>query len=177
MSGIEDLLREAYQDAARTVQPKRVRQLALPPAAEPRRRSHALVPLVAAAAVVAAIAVAVAVPRLLAVRPAHNIPAVSAAPRFVVLLPYYGGNVSKLAVQAAGTRHVIGQVPAPHGTSWASVAATGTSTTFVAAATTSGTSHCVTMFYTLTLGPGGIQPRRGRFTFPQYQAVSLRPRR
>jgi len=61
----------------------------------------------------------------------------------VVLQPYFGGcsAPSRLVVQAAGTRHVLGFVPARHGTHWESVAATGSSTTFVAAAGSHG-SNC-----------------------------------
>jgi hypothetical protein len=67
------------------------------------------------------------------------------------LQPYFDGDSapSRLVVQAAGIRHVLGFVPAPHGTHWKSVAATSSSTTFVAAAGSSG-SNCAVRLYTLT---------------------------
>ena len=123
-------------------------------------------PLAAAAAVAAVIAGAVAVPHLL--RSASPAPVtlspVPGAPPFVVLQPYSGGSaVSRLVVQAAGTRHVLGFVSAPRGTRWESVAATGSSTIFVAAAGSSG-RDCAVRLYTLTLTangkPAGLEPLR-----------------
>jgi hypothetical protein len=167
VSGIEDLLREAYQEAARSVRPEQVRPApALRQAPDQRRpgpvrgrpRWRALVPLAAAAAVVVVIGTVVAVPHLLrGAGPAAVTPAVPGAPPFVVVQPYFGGGSapSRLVVQAAGTRHVEGSVPAPRGTSWESVAATGTSTTFVAAAG-SGGRNCAARLYALTLSAGGM---------------------
>ena len=172
MSGIEDLLRDAYQEAARSVRPEQVRPAVVLPRARERRRSGgihgrrkwtAFVPLVAAAAVAVVIVAAVAVPHLL--RGTGSVPIISAVPGaapFVVLQPYFGSSApSRLVVQAAGTRHVLGFVPAPHGTHWESVAATGSSTTFVAAAGSRG-SNCAIRLYTLTLTasgkPAGLRP-------------------
>lgn len=167
MSGIEDLLHVAYQEAARSVRPEQIRPAVVIPPAYDRRKSgaagggrtwSALVPLAAAAAVVAVIAGIVAVPHLL--RGARSGPAtrsvVPGTPPFVVLQPYYGGNYasSRLVVQAAGTRHVLGFVSAPHGMHWESVAATGSSTSFVAAAGSAGRG-CAVQLYALTLTPSG----------------------
>lgn len=171
MSGIEDLLRDAYHEAAQSVSPERVRSApVLPPAPRGRRsgavrgrpRWRAFAPLAAAAAVAAVIGGVVAVPQLLrSTTPAPVVSAVPGAPPFVVVQPYYGGDPSRLVVQAAGTRHVEGSVAAPHGTSWESVAATGNSTTFVAAAGSRG-SNCTARLYTLTLTasgkPAGLRP-------------------
>jgi hypothetical protein len=173
VSGIEDLLRGAYQEAARSVRPEHVRPAVVLPRARGQRRSGdirgrrkwtAFVPLAAAAAVAVVIGGTVAVPHLLrTTSPVPVISAVPGAPPFVVLQPYFGGDSapSRLVVQAAGTRHVLGFVPAPHGTRWESVAATGSSTTFVAAAGSRG-SNCTIRFYTLTLTasgkPAGLRP-------------------
>jgi hypothetical protein len=111
----------------------------------------------AAAAVAVVIAAAVAVPHLLrSTSPVPVISAVPGAPPFVVLQPYFGGDSapSRLVVQAAGTPHVLGFVPAPHGTRWESVAATGSSTTFVAAAGSRG-SNCAIQ---IDLASGRVTP-------------------
>jgi hypothetical protein len=104
------------------------------------------------------------VPHLLrSTSPVPVISAVPGAPPFVVLQPYFGGDSapSRVVVQAAGTRHVLGFVPAPHGTHWESVAATGSSTAFLAAAGSRG-SNCAIRLYTLTLTasgkPAGLRP-------------------
>lgn len=173
MSGIEDLLRDAYYEAAQSVRPERVRSApVLPPAPRGRRfgavrgrpRWRAFAPLAAAVAVAAVIGVVVAVPHLLpSTSPTPVVPVVPGAPPFVVVQPYFGGGgaPSRLVVQAAGTRHVEGSVSAPHGTYWESVAATGSSTTFVAAAGSRG-SNCAARLYTLTLTasgkPAGLSP-------------------
>ncbi len=174
MSGIEDLLRDAYQEAARSVRPEHVRPAVVLPGPRDQRRSGGIrgrrqwttfVPLAAAAAVAAVIGGTVAVPHLLRNAGPGPVtsPAIPGAPPFVVLQPYFGGDSapSRLVVQAAGTRHVLGFVPAPHGTHWESVAATGSRTTFVAAAGSRG-SNCAIRLYTLTLTasgkPAGLRP-------------------
>ncbi|HEX6524046.1 MAG TPA: hypothetical protein VF070_29205 [Streptosporangiaceae bacterium] len=158
--GIEDLLRDAYTDAAQTVRQERMRPAVSLPPARDRRRWSALVPLAAAAAVVVAIAGAVAVPRLLTTRVAPGTGGVKPPP-FIVQIPYFGGAVEKLAVQAAGTHQVTGLVPPPHGLTWVAVAATGSPTTFVTAAVSYG-RNCVTAFYRLALSadgkPAGLRP-------------------
>jgi hypothetical protein len=154
MNRIEELLRQAYQEAADTVRPDGVRQGVPRPA--PRRGRGGLTtfaPLAAAIAVVLAIAAAVAIPRLLASPSATGYPASAATPPFVAQLPYTGTATAELVVQAAGTRHVTGTVPPPPGRKWSAVAATGSYTTFVVAATDQG--QCVTTLYNLTLTGSG----------------------
>jgi hypothetical protein len=152
VSGIEDLLRDAYQDAAQTVRPERIQPLVPLPPLRAGRKFGAFVPLAAAAAVVVAIAGAVAVPRLLYSTRTSPAPATTSHPPFIVTLPYYGTATAKLVVQAAGTQHVEAFVSPPRGTQWEAVAATGSSTTFVAAATS---DYCTTRLYTLTLSADG----------------------
>jgi hypothetical protein len=156
MSPIEALLRDAYQDAARTVRPDEVRPaVELPPV--PGRRHPAFAPLAAAAAVAIAIAAAVAVPHLLSTgHPATTVTTVpnpAAAPPFIVQLPYDGTTTATLVVQAAGTRHVTGTISPPAGTQWQAVAATGSGTKFVAAALNE--QRCVTSLYDVTLSGAG----------------------
>jgi hypothetical protein len=152
MSGIEQLLRDSYHDLAKSVGEHDMRPLALLQPLRRKRRSTVLAPVAAALAVIAVIAGVVAVPRLLA--PAPVVAANRGATPFVVLLPYYGSDApGRLVVQAAGTRRVTAYVPAPEGGAWAAVAATGSGTTFIAAAT--ATRGCSTSLYSLELTPAG----------------------
>lgn len=171
MNRIEELLSQAYHEAADTVRPETVRGTVPRPAPRRlRRRLTTLAPLAAAVAVVLAIAAAVAIPRLVAGNGATEYPASSAPPPFLVQLPYTGTATAKLVVQAVGTKHVTGMVSAPAGSQWAAVAATGSGTSFVAAATDA--KRCVTRLYNLALTasgkPAGLrafgQPIAGQLT-------------
>jgi hypothetical protein len=155
MSRIEDLLRDAYADAAQTVRPERTRPaVQLPPARSARKSFKLLAPLAAAAAVVVAISAAVTLPHLITgSRIVPGGPPKSGTPPFVIQLPYQATGVARLVVQAAGTRNVQSKINPPRGTIWRSVAATGSGTTFVAAA--DDTRHCVTSIYILTLSATG----------------------
>lgn len=163
MSSIEDLLRDAYQDAARTVVPDSIRPDVLHQAPRVQRRLNRFAPLAAALAVAVLAAGVVLTPHLL---PGHRKSAGTGAagtPPFVVVLPYYGTATGPLAVQAAGTRHVTARVAPPPGRFWAGIAATGSETRFIAAATDG--RICETLLYSLTVSASG------RATVTQLRAI------
>jgi hypothetical protein len=169
MSTIEDKLRDAYQQAAQTVQPQAIRPEARLAETSPRarrRKMAMLAPLAAAAAVVIVTAGAVTVPHLLrgnpdkpaasaAAGPSSWIPApnlIAGTPPFLLALR------PKLQVVSATSGKLIATVPVPvpH-YMWTSVAAVGTSNTFVLAANnlTESCSHSRAVFYALTLSASG----------------------
>jgi hypothetical protein len=166
---IEELLCAAYREAADTVHGEAVRALVAPPLTRRMRRMRrrgrltSFAPLAAAVAVVIVVAAALAVPRLL---PSGGVPrtqvtAPSGTPPFLVQLPYTGSGSAPLVVQAAGTRHVTGTVPAPPHTTWRAVAATGSDRTFVVAAT--DLTSCRTRIYSLTVTAAGAPARLAPF--------------
>jgi hypothetical protein len=156
MSGIEQRLREAYQDGAEAVRPGSIRPAALlqpvRKQASARRRFATFAPLAAAVAVVAVVIGVLAVPRPPARQSAVPLPPTAAGqPRYLAVVQLSESSATSLTVQTAGTGHVTGTVPAPHGQTWESVAATGSDTEFIAAAGTS----CTTYLYILTLSGSG----------------------
>jgi hypothetical protein len=184
MNRIEDLLRQAYQEAAQTVSGETVRQVVALPVAGQRRPVPmrlgrtvpmrlgrtapmrpvlmSFAPLAAAVAVVVIIAAAIAVPRLLpSGRVPHTTVAGSASPPpFLVQLPYTGASNAPLVVQAATAHRVTGTLPPPPHSAWRAVAARGDAGAFVAAASDAAT--CSTRIYTFivtTTGtPTGLAP-------------------
>lgn len=166
--GLEDRVRDAYQSAAQTVRPQTLRRTSpmLDAVSLPRqRRMTAFVPLAAAAAVIAAITAAVAVPRLTGVSGPAGTPAAtgtSAAapwqrPPFQVIETLTdAGHQSSLLVEQAATGRVLSASAAPgRGAIWAGVAATGDDRRFVVAAQPGTTPYTPTRLYTLTLSARG----------------------
>lgn len=163
---LEDRLRDAYQMAARTVRPETIRPGVQHHRAAParsasrfRRRSSMFAPLAAAAAVLATIGAAIAVPHLVA-GSSHRTPAtattagpISAPPFMAELEGAPGGR--QLAIQQAGTKRVTARISPPRGGfAWNAVAATS-DTTFIAAATKSSNRTYSSALYRLTLSAAG----------------------
>jgi hypothetical protein len=166
---LEDRVRDAYQSAARTVQPHTLRRtsLMLPAGSVPRpRRLNAFVPIAAAMAVVVAIAVSVALPRLLTgaagSSPNPAAPGISSAapgphPPFRVVVTVSDDNrESGLLVESAATGHVVSTLAPPWpGAMWIDVAAAGDAKRFIVAAEPASSPYTPTRLYTLTLSARG----------------------
>jgi hypothetical protein len=167
---LDELVRSAYQSAARTVRPEDLRRNSpmLAAGSVPRsRRRNMLVPFAAAAAVVVAVGASVAVPRLLAgggpgspgTPPASGISTSAPGhyPPFRVVLTVNDNNRSSaLLVESAATGHVLSTAYPRSGYTWYAVSATGDTRKFVAAAGPSYTPYTPTRLYTLTLSASGI---------------------
>jgi hypothetical protein len=166
---LEDRVRDAYQSAAQTVQPQTLQKTSplLSAGSAPRpRRMNALVPIAAAVAVIVAIGVSVALPRLLTgttgaspnpvaretstAGPAHY-------PPFQVVVTVDDSNRrSRLLVESAATGHVLSKLAPPwHGGMWLDVSATADTRKFIAAAEPLSSPYAPTRLYTLTLSARG----------------------
>lgn len=162
MTGVEDQLRDAYRSAARTVRPETIRpetmRIAAPTIPRPRLGSM-FVPLAAAAAVVLAIALSVAVPRLLASSggSATSTGTVSPLPPFQVIVTVTdGGRRSELRVERAATGRVVSWLAPPgRAQNWGVIAATGDATKFIVTAGAQSGACGSTRLYTLTLSARG----------------------
>jgi hypothetical protein len=175
---LEARLRVAYQLVTATVRPEGIRPSVLPQPVRRGRRLVAFAPVAAALAVVAVLAGAVMLPRLL---PAAG-PAASgqAGQRFTLVLATANhSGAEQLLLEAAGTSRVAAVVAAPPGTRWAGVASTGNGTTFVAAAADS--RACTSRLYYITPPqagrPAGLTPVpvpviAGVISYPTALAVS-----
>jgi hypothetical protein len=175
---LEARLRVAYQLVTATVRPEGIRPSVLPQPVRRGRRLTAFAPVAAALAVVAVLAGAVMLPRLL---PAAG-PAASgqAGQRFALVLAAAShSGAEQLLLEAAGTSRVTDVVAAPPGTVWAAVASAGNGTTFVAAATDS--RACTSRLYYITPPqpgqPAGLTPVpvpviAGAISYPTALAVS-----
>jgi hypothetical protein len=162
--GLEDRIRDAYQCAARTVQPQTLRRTSPVPVAGsvPRpRRMNLFVPVAAAVAVIVAIGVGLALPRLLT-GAAGSSPQISPAgaghypPFRVVMAVNEQGRQSTLLVESAATGHVVSTLAPPwRGGMWADVVATAAATRFIAAAQPAASPNAPTRLYTLTLSARG----------------------
>jgi hypothetical protein len=164
---LEDRLRDAYQSAARTVRPETIRPGVQYRRGAPtgstsrfRRRSSLFAPLAAAAAVVAAIGTAVAVPNLVtshshrAAPAVVTTPATTSPPPFIVEIAGAAGG-SQFVIQQTGTRRITAFILPPRGAyTWDAVAATS-STTFITAATTFSDHVYTSALYQLRLSAKG----------------------
>jgi hypothetical protein len=164
---LEDRLRDAYQSAARAVRPETIRPGVQHRRAAPtrrtarlRRRPSLFAPLAAAAAVVAIVGTAIAVPNLVAgsshrARAVVTAPATTSTPPFIVEIAGAPGGGSRLAIQQAGTRRVTALILPPRGAfAWDAIAATS-GTTFIAAATTFSGHVYTSALYQLRLSAKG----------------------
>ncbi len=164
---LEDRVRDAYQSAARTVRPQTLQRTSpmLTAGSVPRPgRMNAFVPIAAAMAVIVAIGVSVALPRLLtgAAGSSRNpaAPGISAPwhyPPFQVVVTVNDSNrESMLLVESAATGHVVSALAPPwHGAMWLDVSATADATRFIAAAEPLSSPYAPTRLYTLTLSARG----------------------
>lgn len=160
---LEDRVRDAYQSAARTVQPQTLKRTSpmLTAGLAPRpRRMNALAPIAAALAVIAVIAASVALPRLLtsAAGPAAvGISAPGHYPPFRVVVTVGDSNSeSNLLVESAATGHEVSTLAPPWpGAMWMDVAATADATRFIVAAEPLSSPYAPTRLYTLTLSARG----------------------
>jgi hypothetical protein len=163
MSSLEDELREAYRAITDTV-----REEELPGLYEKRARGHrsrfgTFAPLAAAAAVVLAIAVGFAVPKLMSAPSGPPTPG-TVTPRTAKTTPPFMIIVNTpsaerpLVVVSAATGRTAATVPVPRKrTAWFDVAPTANGTTFVVAATPLSGGLCQpTYLYTLTLSARGV---------------------
>lgn len=160
---LEDRIRDAYQSAARTVQPlQRPSPVLAAGSVRRTRRTNVLAPIAAAAAVIVVIAASVALPRLLA-GSARNpaAPQISAPghyPPFQVVVTYKSNSGSSLQVESAATGHVVTTVALPwRGAVWGAVAAVGDTSRFIVAAAPKPPSPLSrpTRLYTFTLSARG----------------------
>ncbi|MFY9934569.1 MAG: hypothetical protein WAK82_41855 [Streptosporangiaceae bacterium] len=178
---LEDRVRDAYQAAAQTVQPQTLRRtwpLLAPGAVPPWSRMNVFAPIAAAIAVIVAIGLSVALPRLLADDssspnpPAGGTSAAAAGqyPPFQVLRTANDGNgETTLMMVSAATGHVMSRLAPPpfHDAQWTSVAATADPTRFiVAAGTTANEWFAPTRLYTLILSARGAVVRLAPLAVP-----------
>jgi hypothetical protein len=166
---LENRIRDAYQSAARTVQPQTLRRTSPMLAARslPRsRRMNAFMPIAAATAVIIAITVSVALPRLLtgATGSSRNpagrqisAPAPGPYPPFQVTVTANDSTrKTTLLVERAATGHVVSTLAPPwQGGMWIDVAATQDAARFIAAAEPLSSPYAPTRLYTLTLSARG----------------------
>jgi hypothetical protein len=159
---LEELVRSAYQSAARTVRPEHLRRTSpmFTAGSVPRpRRIKMLVPFAAAAAVIAVVGASVALPRLLtgssgsgSGSPGISTYAPGQHPPFQVVLTANSNNSeSALRVESAATGRVLVTLAPRHGQSWQAVSATADATKFVVAEAPSSAPYRPTTLYTLTL--------------------------
>jgi hypothetical protein len=177
---LEDRVRDAYQSAARTVQPQTLQRTSplLAAGSVPRsRRIKAFVPIAAAMAVIVAIGVSVALPRLLSgatgssrnpATPGISAPAPGSYPPFRVVVTVNDDNrESKLLVESAATGHVVSTLAPPwQGAMWLDVCATGDATRFIVAAAPLSSPYTPTRLYTLTLSARGTVTRLASLAVP-----------
>jgi hypothetical protein len=180
---LEDELRQAYRELTDTIREEDLPGLYERPA-RPRRRRwfSAFTPLAAAAAVLVAIGVGVAVPKLAnapsgPTEPAGpGAPGTVAAPPFMIVLNRPNAPRPLLVVSAV-TGRTTAELPVPRtDTVWVDAEATGSGTTFVLAATPNRGGLCdPTYLYTLTLSGGGKVASLRPWTVPVVPAevVSL----
>ena len=160
---LEDRVRDAYQAAGRTVQPQTLRRTTLRLAdgsARRPRRLNALIPVAAAAAVLAVIGASVGLPRLLtgsatpARKPGTSASALAHDPPFQVIVTRAGTGTSLLVRTPAG--HVDSTLAPPRGTMWGDVTATANPRKFIMATSSSNRETWnPTRLYTLTLSARG----------------------
>jgi len=168
-SDLEDRIRDAYQSVARTVRPQTLRRTSpmLTAGSGPRpRRMNAFLPIAAAMAVIVAIGVSVALPRLLTgaagssrnpAAPGISAPAPGHYPPFRVVVTVSDNNRdSTLLVESAATGHVVSTLTTPwQGAMWIDVSATAGATRFIVAAEPQSSPYTPTRLYTLTLSARG----------------------
>ena len=177
---LEDRVRDAYQSAAQTVQPQTLKRTSplhtAGPVTRPRRMT-AFVPIAAAMAVIVAIVVSVALPRLLTgttgSSPNPAAQGTSAAgpgpyPPFQVVVTVNDSNrKSMLLVESAATGHVVSKLAPPwHGAMWLDVSATADTTRFIVAAEPLASPYAPTRLYTLTLSARGTVTRLAPLAVP-----------
>ncbi|HUZ56303.1 MAG TPA: hypothetical protein VMU94_27735 [Streptosporangiaceae bacterium] len=161
MNSIEDRLRDAYRDAAETVNPDTIRQLhersatISPLATRPDSRPHRrlMVPLAAASAV-ALVAVVTAVVIPAALDRTRHAPQAGASPadRYVVQLG--SGSRARLTVRSLGAGTAVATIPAPKpGMTFADVTS-GDGRTYVAVLSRAGV--CRNWLYKFRLGNSGL---------------------
>jgi hypothetical protein len=171
VSQVEDLLRRAYAEAARTVAwPDIASAVRAPEEARPSiRRRRLAVPLLAAVATTIVAIAATLVPGLLAhrtapaaasLRPGHGAPpGEQAGPAFVAVLPASAGAVQ---IRSALTGQLIARVTPPaHGEFFTGVASTGPGGRTLLLAVEHNGGACKTWLFQLRLSASG-QP--GAFT-------------
>lgn len=157
MNDIEDRLRDAYQAVERAIRPETIRPGVLP-AGQKRLRSTRFLPLAAAAAVIAVIAGAVAVPHLLTDSPAPvttATPPANAKPSYLADLSY-----PWIEFRDPATGKVLSRTPPPAGSAWQGLAAIDGGTKFLLE-TPGNPCNGGKPFklYSLTPGkPGGLKP-------------------
>ncbi len=164
---LEDRVRDAYRSAAQTVQSQTLKRTSPPHTAGSvtrPRRMNAFVPIAAAMAVIVAIAVSVALPRLLtdttgsSPKPAaRGTSAAGPYPPFQVVVTVNDSNrKSMLLVESAATGHVVSKLAPPwHGAMWLDVSATADARRFIVAAEPLASPYAPTRLYTLTLSARG----------------------
>jgi hypothetical protein len=163
---LEDRVRDAYQSAARTVQPQTLRRLSpmLAAGSVPRpRRMNAFAPIAAAMAVIVIIAASAALPRLLTgasrnpAAPGISAPGPGHYPPFrVVVTTNHDNRESKLLVESATTGHAVSTLAPPwQGAMWIDVAATADARRFIVAAAPESSPYAPTRLYSLTLSARG----------------------
>jgi hypothetical protein len=166
---LEDRVRDAYQSAARTVQPQTLTRTSplhtAGPVTRPRRMTT-FVPIAAAMAVIVAIVVSVTLPRLLTgttgspPNPAAQVTSAAGPgpyPPFQVVVTVNDSNrKSMLLVESAATGHVVSKLAPPwRGAMWLDVSATADATRFIVAAEPLASPYAPTRLYTLTLSARG----------------------
>jgi len=163
---LEDRVRDAYQSAARTVQPQTLRRPSpmLAAGSVPRpRRMNAFAPIAAAMAVIVVIAASAALPRLLTgasrnpAAPGISAPGPGHYPPFrVVVTTNHDNRESKLLVESAATGHAVSTLAPPwQGAMWIDVAATADARRFIVAAAPESSPYAPTRLYSLTLSARG----------------------
>lgn len=161
MNDMEDRLRDGYQVVAQAIRPETIRTHVLPAGTE-RPRSTRFVPLAAAAAMIAVIAGAVTVPRLLTHPPAATHSAtITTVPSTTAKPPYFADLFSQwIEVRDRATGKVLIRVPPPADSPWQALAAVDGGTKFLVE--TSSSEMCSGRpfeMYTLTPGnPGDLKP-------------------
>jgi hypothetical protein len=129
MNDIEDRLRDAYQAVERAIRPETIRPRVLPAGSTPNR----FVPLAAAAAVIAVIAGAVTVPRLLTHSPRATPGATSSAAVSTAAESHYLADLVAplIELRDPATGKVLSRTPPPAGSSWQALAAIDGGTKFL----------------------------------------------
>jgi hypothetical protein len=177
---LEGRVRDAYQSAARTVQPQALEQASplLSAGSVPRRRPmNAFVPVAAAIAVIVAIGVSVALPRLLnsttgsSPNPATRGTSAAASghhPPFQIVMTVNDDNrKSTLLVESAATGHVVSRLAPPWpGAMWADVSATADARRFIVAAAPLASPYAPTRLYTLMLSAHGTVTKLAPLAVP-----------
>jgi hypothetical protein len=175
MRNLEDELREAYRAVTDTVRDEELPGLYERRARGRRGRFSAFTPLAAAAAVVVAIGVGFAVPKLVG---APSLPATPAAipaspgiakktPPFMIIMNTPAAR-PPLVVVSAATGRTTATVAVPRkGTAWFDVVPTASGTTFIVAATPLRGGLCnPTYLYSLTLSASGVPASLRPWTVP-----------